>query len=338
MTTSTTPPAVPPQARFFQWVQGWVSLMLCHSLVKTGVCEQIAAGSCTVEELAEARQLHSPTLYRVLRMTTALEITAREGDRYSLTSMGRAMLKATPGSLYTNFLMLGSDAYLRPWQNFAYTMTTGESAFTHVMGMPFFDYLEQYPELGLPFQQTQATYAVMTDPALATAYDFSPFRTVCDVGGGTGVFLKRILEAYPHLRGVLLDMPGVTVNHLLSDLGERVEVIAGSFFEHVPPADLLILKAVLHDWSDEKCAIILARCREAMPRDGRLLIIDRLLEEPLDVMSGFFDLHMLQQIGGRERTAEEMRSLLANAGLQMRRVIIPTESPLFPLRLVEASL
>jgi hypothetical protein len=60
-------------------------------------------------------------------------------------------------------------------------------------------------------------------------------------------------------------MPGVTANHVLGGLGDRVAVIAGSFLERVPPADLLILKAVLHDWSDEKCAVILARCREAMP-------------------------------------------------------------------------
>ncbi len=338
MTQSTVPPAVLPQARFFQWVQGWASLMLCHSLVKTGVFEQMAGQSLTVDELAAACQLHGPTLFRVLRMTTALEITARDSDRYSLAGLGQAMLKDTPGSLYTNMVMLGTDAYLRPWQNFAYTLATGESAFTHVMGRPFFDYLEQNQELGIPFQQTQAAYSLIADPPLAAAYDFSPFRIVCDVGGGQGAFLKRILEAHPHLRGILLDMQGVVANHVLGGLGDRVEVIAGSFFEHVPPADLLILKAVLHDWSDEKCAVILARCREAIPPAGRLLVIDRLLEEPLDVMSGFYDLHMLQQIGGRERTAAEMSDLLADAGLQMRRVIIPTESPLFPLRVVEASL
>lgn len=338
MTTPTTPPAVPPQARFFQWVQGWATLMLCHSLVKTGVFEQMADQPRTVDELAAACQLHGPTLFRVLRMTTALEITARDGDRYALTAFGRAMLKDTPGSLYINCMMIGSDAYLRPWQNFAYTLSTGESAFTHVMGAPFFDYLEQHPELGIPFQQAQTGYAAMADPALAAAYDFSPFRTVCDVGGGQGAFLKRILEAHPHLRGILLDMQGVVANHVLGGLGDRVEVIAGSFFERAPSADLLILKAVLHDWSDAKCAVILARCREALPPDGRLLIIDRLLEEPFDAMSLFYDLHMLQQIGGRERTEAEMRSLLADAGLQMRRVIVPTGSPMFPLRLVEAGL
>lgn len=55
-------------------------------------------------------------------------------------------------------------------------------------------------------------------------------------------------------------------------------------------------------------------------------------------MTSFFDLHMLVQIGGRERTEAEMRALLEGAGLQMRRVIVPGQSPLFPLRLVEASL
>lgn len=338
MTTPNTTPSPPPQARFFQWVEGWASLMLCHSLVKTGVLEQIAAGPRSVDEIAEACHLHAGALFRALRMATALELTAQEGDRYSLPEASRVLLKEAPGGLYNGVMMMGHEGYQRPWQNFSYSLTTGESAFTHVMGAPFFDYLEQNPELGIPFQQQMAVYAAMTDPALVAAYDFLPFRTVCDVGGGTGSFLKRILEANPHLRGTLYDMPGVVKNHVLEDVAERVEVVAGSFFEPVPSADLLILKAILHDWSDEKCALILARCREAMPPDGRLLIIDQLLQEPMDFMSLFYDLHMLVQIGGRERTEAELRSLLADAGLQMRRVIIPTESPLFPLRLVEASL
>jgi hypothetical protein len=338
MTTTNTPSAIPPQVRYFQWVQGFASLMLCHSLVKTGVIEQLADGPRTVDEIAEACHLHADTLFRALRMATVLELTAQEGDRYSLPDASRILLKETPGSMFNGIVMMGHEGYQRPWQNFSYSLETGESAFTHVMGAPFFDYLEQNPELGIPFQQQMAVYAAMTDPALAAAYDFSPFRTVCDVGGGTGSFLRRILEAHPHLTGVLFDLPGVAENHLLDDLAKRAEVVAGSFFEPVPSADLLILKTILHDWSDEKCALILARCRDALPPDGRMLIIDRLLQEPMDLMSLFYDLHMLVQIGGRERTEAELRALLADAGLQMRRVIIPTESPMFPLRLVEASL
>lgn len=337
MTTPTTPPPVPPQARYFQWVQGWATLMLCHALVKTGVYEQMANQSRAVDELAEACGLRRDVLSRALRLTTGVEITARDGDRYTLTDLGRIFLKDTPGSMYNGALLAGHEGYQRPWQSFDYCLKTGESAFTHMMGAPFFDYLEQHPELGILFQQQGKAFAMM-DPTLAAAYDFSPFRTICDVGGGTGSFLKTILEANPHLRGTLYDLPGVTANHLLGGLDGRVKIVAGSFFERAPSADLLILKTVLHDWSDQKCAVILAHCREAMPPDGRLLIIDRILGEPVDAMSAFYDLHMLVQIGGQERTEAELRALLESAGLHMRRVIVATESPVFPLRLVEASL
>ncbi len=84
--------------------------------------------------------------------------------------------------------MMGTDGYQRPWQNFAYSLATGESAFTHVMGAPFFDYLEQNPELGLPFQQQMTAYAEMIDRP-GSGLRLPPFRTVCDVGGGTGHFL-----------------------------------------------------------------------------------------------------------------------------------------------------
>jgi hypothetical protein len=204
------------------------------------------------------------------------------------------------------------------------------------MGAPFFDYLDRHPEVGIPFYEQMTAYAMM-DPAIVAAYDFSPFATVCDVGGGAGSFLKTMLAANPHLQGILFDMPGVVAHHLPGDGGDRVQVIGGSFFERVPSADLLILKTVLHDWSDEKCGLILARCRAALPANGRLLIVDRVIDEPVDAVSAFYDLHMLVMMDGRERTAAEFDALLAKAGLRLLRIIVPTGSMLFPLRVLEAS-
>ena len=130
----------------------------------------------------------------------------------------------------------------------------------------------------------------------------------------------------------------MTANHELSELDGRVEVVAGSFFERVPPADLLILKTVLHDWSDAKCTVILERCRQAMSPGSRLLIVDRVIEEPVEVLSLFYDLHMLVQIGGRERTATEFRTYSKTPACRCSASSSPPSSPVFPLRLVEASL
>ena len=70
-----------------------------------------------------------------------------------------------------------------------------------------------------------------------------------DVGGGRGAFLTAILEAHPGMRGVLFDQPHVVEGAIL---GERGEVVGGSFFDAVPAgADAYVLKAVLHDWEDD---------------------------------------------------------------------------------------
>jgi hypothetical protein len=53
--------------------------------------------------------------------------------------------------------------------------------------------------------------------------------------------------------------------HVLGDLNDRVTVEAGSFFERVPAADLLMMKSVLHDRGDDRCLVIPGHCRRVMP-------------------------------------------------------------------------
>ena len=120
----------------------------------------------------------------------------------------------------------------------------------------------------------------------------------------------------------------------LADLAGRVEIQSGSFFERVPTADVMLLKNVLHDWSDEKCQVILDRCREAMQPATRLLIVERVIDSPADLMGVFYDLHMQVILGGRERTEAEFNLLLQKGGLKLNR-IIPTKSP---MKIIEVSL
>jgi hypothetical protein len=311
--------------------------MVCRSLVQTGVIEQMADQPRTLRELADACRLDPDVLYRTLRFAAAIEVTAREGDRYVLAAFGRTLLKDAPGSLYNAMWLLGSEPWMAPWHDFAHCLRTGESAFEQVMGTPFFDFLEQHPEYSAPYHQQASAHAAILDPAIAAAYDFSPFHTVCDVGGGQGAFLKTILQANPHLRGILFDQASAVQSHVLDELGERVEVMAGNFFEGVPAADVLILKTALHDWPDEKCAAILSQCRQVMQPDARLLIVERVMDEPVDSMNALYDLHMQVQLRGRERTAAEFNELLQSVGLQLLRVI-PSASPMIPLLIVEAAL
>lgn len=167
---------------------------------------------------------------------------------------------------------------------------------------------------------------------VVAAYDFTRLRRLVDVGGGSGVLLAAIMRAAPSLHGVLTDRPEAIAEarrRLEADgLASRAECLAGDFFDAVPPgADAYLLSRVIHDWDDSHAARILANCRKAMPDHGRLLVVEAILprrarEAPAAIR---MDLHMMILFGGRERTEQEYRRLLADAGLALRR-IVPTAS------------
>jgi hypothetical protein len=165
---------------------------------------------------------------------------------------------------------------------------------------------------------------VMTDD-LVVAYDFSPFGTVIDVGGGEGTLIAGVLAATPGIRGVVFDQPHVVTDALLRSAGlaDRAEVVGGDFFDSVPRGgDVYVLKWVLHDWSDEKCVEILASVRAAMSAGGTLLVVESVIEPGNDpAPSKILDMVMLVLNGGQERTREQFERLLDAAGFRVRRVL-----------------
>jgi SAM-dependent methyltransferase len=164
-------------------------------------------------------------------------------------------------------------------------------------------------------------------PGVAAGHDYSGVRTVVDVGGGKGTLLAAILRAHVRLRGVLMEAPAVAAaaGPVLEAAGvaDRCEVISGDFFAGVPDgADRYLLANVLHDWDDDRAVAILAECRKAMTKDGRVLIVERLIpDDPEQALPTLLsDLNMLIVTGGKERTNAEYASLLTGAGLALDRV------------------
>ena len=173
--------------------------------------------------------------------------------------------------------------------------------------------------------------SVQENNAISAACDFSSFGTIIDVGGGHGSFLAAILRANPGQRGVLFDRPQVVAEASpqleAAGLGGRCKVVAGDFFVSVPAGgDAYIVKRVIHDWDDERAGAILRNCHRTMPEHARLLVIELVLAPGNDPSLGkLFDLLMLVDLGGRERTEADYRTLLAGAGFELT-TVTPTPS------------
>jgi O-methyltransferase domain len=131
--------------------------------------------------------------------------------------------------------------------------------------------------------------------------------------------------------GILFDLPHVVADApaLLEAGGVawRCEIVPGSFFDGVPArANAYVLRAILHDWDDERSAAILENVRKAMAEGPVLLIVERVLperaEEGVAADSYLLDLEMLVNTpGGRERTESEFQAVLKAAGFGAPRVV-----------------
>ena len=90
----------------------------------------------------------------------------------------------------------------------------------------------------------------------------------------------------------------------------------------MPPADVYLLKSILHDWPDDQCRDILRTCRRALNPGGVVLVIETLIGRPgFEMEAAFSDLNMLVLPGGQERTDEEYGALFEAAGLRLTRSI-----------------
>jgi hypothetical protein len=209
----------------------------------------------------------------------------------------------------------------------------GKTSFEQQFGTNYFAYLAQHPEADRVFNEAMTGYTTQLVGAVADAYDFSPFQTIVDVGGGFGTLLAAVLRRHPAARGIVFDQPHVVdvAGEQLAAAGvvERCTAVGGDFFVGVPAGgDAYILAQILHDWDDERSVALLRQCRRVMPAHGKLLVIEIVLppgEEPF--FGKWLDLHMLVMLGARERTATEYDALFRATGFALARVVPTAAGP-----------
>jgi hypothetical protein len=189
------------------------------------------------------------------------------------------------------------------------------------------------PEERALFDSAMTSNSRTEAQAVIEAYDFSRFGCVVDVGGGQGLLLKEILLACSATRGILFDQPQVVASAdevlISGGLGQRCQIVAGSFFESVPEGgDVYVMKVILHDWDDRASTDILRTCRRAMSSTATLIIMERVIGPPNEIPEDkFSDLNMMVQYAASERTHQEFHNLLRSGGFDMTEVV-PTRSPL----------
>lgn len=328
--SDTAPP--PPEAVVTQMIFGkWVAMALSVA-AKLRLADALAAGPKSLDDLAAATSTHAPSLFRVLRALASVGVFAEDADgRFRQTQLSEVLRSDVPRSMRAVADYCGADWSWRPWGQLLETVRTGRTAFDEVYGEQVFDYLTKHPEESAVFNEGMTGFSMQESPAVAEAYDFSPFGTIVDVGGGHGHLLCTLLKKYPGPVGVVFDAPhvvaGATPRIAEAGLAGRCRAEGGDFFASVPAGDAYLMKHIIHDWPDDRATTILRNCRAAAKAGAKLLLVEMVIPPGNGPAPGkLLDLEMLVIASGKERTEAEYATLLAGAGWRLTRVV-PTQSP-----------
>jgi SAM-dependent methyltransferase len=324
-----------------QLIMGFRSTQLVYIAAKLGLADRLAAQPRTAAELAEEVSAHPDALYRVMRALETLGLLVETPDgRFRVEAAGELLRTDVAGSMRNVALLYGDDWLWRAYGNMLYSARTAKPAFSAAHGQDFYEFLDHHAAAASVFQAAMNDFSKNETAAILGTYSFAEVNSVVDVGCGHGTLLAAILQAYPQLQGIAFDLPYAesecTRRFDDADLTGRAAFAAGDFFRSLPVGhDLYLLKSVLHNWDDTTAARILEVCRQATLPTSRLLIIERVVApDQRSAEAKLFDINMLVTVGGRERTEQEHRALLAHAGFALTRMF-PTSSP---LTIIEAAL
>jgi len=322
---SVADPAAGPRALLEQLIGGYRLTQMLYVVAELGVADQLARhGLLSAADLAAACGADTDALHRILRGLASVGIFASDAaGRFGLTPAAELLCEDHPESLRPLVIDYGQPWWWQAWGHLLKTARSGETAFPAVHGQDFFDYLRQHPA---ELARFNAHMTAMTKPvarAVAATLELGAAGRIVDVAGSHGILLAAVLAANPAVQGILFDLPEVIAGarEQLTALpgAERIECMAGSFFEAIPAgADLYLLKDIIHDWDDAMAVKILSCCRTAMGPAARLVLIERVIEPGDEPAAGkLLDISMLVLTGGRERTAGQYAKLLAAAGLKL---------------------
>jgi demethylspheroidene O-methyltransferase len=326
----------------FDLCAGFVYSQILFACVQLRLFDVLADGAQTTAQLSRRLSLPQKATARLLNAAASLGLAERRrGGRYGLGELGAA-LRGNPAVA----AMVRHHAALYADLRDPVSLLRGEQPDTALSR--FWPYaLAEQPQ-NLKTEEVARYSALMSASQgliaedVVDAWPFARHRWLLDVGGGEGTFLIAVASRLPGLRLTLYDLPAVTDiaqgRIAAAGIADRTAVASGNFFQQPLPAgpDIITLVRVLHDHDDADAVVLLRNVRRALPEDGVLLIAEPMsgAAETDIVGDAYFGFYLLAMGSGHARTAQELASLLREAGFDGGR-LVPTRRPML-VRVVAA--
>jgi hypothetical protein len=329
-----------PADILMQMACGYMASSSLSAIARLRIADRLTAGPRPVSELARDTSTQEDILFRVLRALSTVGIFVETEPRVFANSPSSEFLRTDhPASLHYMTVWMCNRFHFETYADMMPTLRDGSNPVERIYKKPAFEVLFADPELAKEFNNAMTGFSATVIPAVLDVYDFSHIGTLADIAGGHGFVITAILQKYPDMKGILFDLPQVVTGakERVEKLGltDRMQVIAGDFWQAVPPANAYVMKHIIHDWDDEKALKILSNCSVHLRSGGKIILLESVIPSGNAPHVGkWSDIEMFMGPGGRERTELEYRELFRRGGFKLNR-IVPTKSPLSVIEAVK---
>ena len=286
----------------------WPSKTLL-SAVELGLFTKLSEGPATAENLGERLGLAPRGWYDFFDALVALGFLERSGEGPSATYRNSEeaahFLDRNKPTYIGGFLEMASVRLYRFWSDLTEALRTGQpqNEIKHT-GKAMFDELYRDPARLEQFMSAMAGFSAANFATFAKTFDFSHYKTLADIGGATGQLSTLVAKAQPHMRCTSYDLSVVEpiAKRAIAQAGVADRVQAGvlDFFKQpIPPADVVTMGMILHDWNLEKKMHLIRSAYAALPEGGALVAIETIIDDERrrNVSGLMMSLNMLIEFG-----------------------------------------
>ena len=286
----------------------WNSKVLL-SAVELGLFTALARRHLTGAELGKELGLHPRGIADFLDALVAMKFLEREGDgaeaKYFNTAAGELYLDCNSPRYIGGILEMLNVRLFKFWHDLPEALRTGQPQNeTKEGGKGIFEALYADPAKLENFLGGMTGLSRINFEALGDKFDFSPYKTLCDVGGATGLLCIEVAKKHPRLQCVSFDLPPVEPvarKHIAAaGLSGRIEIASGDFFtDPLPRADVITMGMILHDWNLERKMQLIRAVYDALPEGGAFIAVEALIDDARreNVFGLLMSLNMLIEFG-----------------------------------------
>jgi SAM-dependent methyltransferase len=299
------------------------------SAVELQLFTRLGSEAMTGEEIGEQLGLHPRAIYDFLDTLVALRLLERDGEgsdaRYRNTAETAAFLDKGSPTYIGGILEMSNARLYRFWGDLTEALQTGKPQNEIKQnGKPMFDELYSDPARLEQFMKAMQGVSLGNFHALAEKFDFSKYKTVCDVGGATGQLSTILATHHPHLQCMSYDLPVVApiAEKAIAAAGltDRVTAVSGDFFaDPLPQADVITMGLILHDWNLDRKMQLIRSAYDALPEGGAFIIIENLIDDARreNAFGLMMSLNMLIEFGDAfDFTGSDFAEWCREAGFQ----------------------